>query len=358
MLKSVKNNIGKFQHLVILFVWILIFAMPVMFGDLKEGINWNHIYKIWIEYTFVFILFLLNRFILLPKLFFKEKKVTFFLVLIGSFILLVVGSYYFGANSHFSPQEEIPPFGNQPMPFPPLPQMRPDFIPPFANLLILAILIVGFDTGLIISVKWIQLEQNKLQLEKENLETKMAFLQNQVSPHFFMNTLNNIHALVDISSEEAKDSIIKLSQMMGYMLHESQTEKISVQKEMEFIKNYVELMKIRFTEDINIELNIPENLPPVLIPPFLTISFIENAFKHGVSYEEPSSIYITFHFTNNRMYFEIKNTIQNKQSKKNNSGIGLVNTKNRLNLIFGSSYELLIEQLPQKIYSVKLNIPI
>lgn len=353
-----KNSIGKFQLLMILFVWVLIFTIPLLFSDMKNGIEWNHIFKIWSEYLIVFVIFLFNRFVLVPKLFFKNLSL-YFVALVFSILILVIAIYFYGQFELFSHVRNFPPPPeNMDMPMPPPKGIEKEFIPPYANLLILSILMIGFDTGLLISVKWLQLEQNKLYLEKENAKSKMAFLQNQISPHFFMNTLNNIHALVDINSEDAKEAIIKLSRLMGYILYETKVENISIEKEMNFVRSFVELMRIRFTDDVNIELNIPDQLPAVLIPSLLTISFIENAFKHGISYEENSFVKINFEFTDNKMIFEISNTSHSKKTKNDNSGIGIKNTRKRLNLIYGSNYDLVIEETPDKIFKVKLNIPI
>ncbi len=217
---------------------------------------------------------------------------------------------------------------------------------------------IGFDAGLSFAGKWLQAEQNKIILEKENVENKMAFLQNQVSPHFFMNTLNNIHALVDIDTEEAKEAIIRLSNMMAYMLYESQTEKISIQKEINFIKSYVELMKLRFSEEVEIKLEIPEKLPEISVPPLLTISYIENAFKHGISYESPSFIHLAYTFTDKQLGFELKNSNHAKQNNSTNSGIGLQNAQKRLDLLFKNNYSLKMSSKTDKEFTIKLNIPL
>ncbi len=274
-------------------------------------------------------------------------------------MLLILVSYFF-ENTNTPPNNALQPM-RPPIDRPPgsHPGKGPrEFIPPFGNLLIITILMIGFDAGLSFSGKWLQAEQNKIILEKENMENKMAFLQNQISPHFFMNTLNNIHALVDIDTEEAKEAIIRLSQMMAYMLYESQTEKISIQKEIIFIKSYVELMKLRFPEEVDVKLSIPETLPDINVPPLLTISFIENAFKHGVSYEESSFIHIKYIVKKDKMYFEIQNSDHSKREKDKNSGLGLENAQKRLALIYNNNYELLISKDVRNIFKVNLNIPV
>lgn len=357
-----KGKIVNVQYLIVVFVWVLIFASPILFGENGYTIVWPHILKIWREYCLILFIFLLNHFILVPYLFFRGRRLLYFVSLI-SIVTLFIGGLYFvylytqptGINSALA---SIPPPHGHGQIVPPPTRGEAQFIPPYANLLVMVILILGFDTGLILSNKWIQSEQNKLLLEKESIANKMSFLQNQISPHFFMNTLNNIHALVDISVDEAKASIIKLSHLMDYMLYESQTERIFLHREIEFIESYVELMRLRFTDEVTINMHVPENMPKVSIPPLLTISFIENAFKFGISYEEPSYINMSFSFKDNQMCFEIENTIHIRKEIKSGSGIGLKNARNRLELIYPENHSLIVEQLPGNLFAVKLNIPI
>ena len=355
-----KHRIGRGQLLIIAFVWLLLFAIPILFGDHPNGINWVHIRKIWMEYLVVFAIFILNRLLLIPHLFFKGKKTWYFasvLVIIALFITMV----FIQSKNMQRPPKPVPQaqFEEAPAFRPHLPGPRPrEFIPAYGNLLILTILLIGFDSGLLFFSKWMQSEQNKLKAEKESIKNKMDFLQTQISPHFFMNTLNNIHALVDIDTEEAKQSIIKLSQMMDYMLYESQTSTIALKQEINFIKSYVELMKLRFTEEIDILLDISPVLPAVKIPPLLTISFIENAFKYGISYEAPSFIHIRIDVNDTRLNFDIRNSVHRRADKKKNSGIGIENARKRLDLIYGNSYELKIMDENKDVFEVKLNIPL
>jgi LytS/YehU family sensor histidine kinase len=228
----------------------------------------------------------------------------------------------------------------------------------FMDVIIISFLVVGFNTAVKLVFKR-QEEEQKIEVQKKmHIQTELSLLKQQISPHFFLNTLNNIHALVDISSEQAKESIIRLSELMGYMLYESQTEKISLQKEMNFVRSYVELMRIRFTDEVDIELNIPGNLPKVSIPPLLTISFIENAFKHGISYEDHSYVHIDYRFSENHMSFTIENNVHGDDAGNTNSGIGISNARNRLDLIYGDTYELKINELPGRTFSVILELPL
>ena len=314
-----KNRIKYIQPTIMTFIWVLLFSIPLLFGDFQDEINWEHILKIWTEYALLFGIFLINRLILVPFLFYKGKRVAYFATAFA-LVLFLFGVLFFSADNGQKHNPNKPPMERPndmglrehptPHDLPPhdLPPPR-EPIPPFANLLILSILIIGFDTALNVTIRWIQSEQKRVQIEKENTENQLVFLRNQISPHFFMNTLNNIHALVDYNTLKAKDSIIKLSHMMGYMLYETEGKNVLFEKEIQFINSYVELMQLRYTNKVKINLQIPEILPSVSIPPLLFISFIENAFKYGISYQNPSYVNIRFSFMENNMNFEIENSV-------------------------------------------------
>ena len=128
------------------------------------------------------------------------------------------------------------------------------------------------------------------ELEHNNLQTELDYLKYQINPHFFMNTLNNIHALVDIDTEKAKQTIVELSRLMRYVLYESNNRLISLSKELQFLNHYIELMRIRYTDKVRIYVSFPTDTGEVQVPPLLFVSFVENAFKHGVSYQHASFV--------------------------------------------------------------------
>ncbi|MDX8340352.1 histidine kinase [Draconibacterium sp. IB214405] len=224
--------------------------------------------------------------------------------------------------------------------------------------LLICTLVVGFNLAIKLAITK-QFEEQKLKdLQKEKLETELAFLRNQLSPHFFMNTLNNIHALIDVNSGDAKDSVIRLSKLMRYLLYESDEEKTSLKKEIEFIKSYVDLMKLRYTEEVKIELSFPENIPSVKIPPMLFTSLLENAFKHGVSYQKDSFVKIAVETEDLFLIFRISNTKNgNTNLKKEYSGIGLENLKKRLDLIYGTNYSL-IKNETDTLFEISIKLPV
>ncbi len=367
-----KTKRGILRHseiLVILAIWLVIIAMPVLLFQRNDTINWSNVFVAWVGVLPFLLLFLVNHFLLIPFLFFKKSKALYFL----SALSLVVGFTFTTwfmekGNADFRPKplpgmRQLPPshIENQQLPDRPPHQgqqgRNPIPFPPFVNTFIIAMLVIGFDTGLRMIFRWSKLEQEKTLLEKENVQNQLAFLRTQVSPHFFMNTLNNIHALIDVNSEEAKDSIIKLSKLMRHLLYESQGEKTSLKKEIEFIKSYVNLMKLRFSDKVKISVVVPDLIPEKDIPPLLFTSVIENAFKHGVSYSSASFINIKISTPENKLQVMIANSKTAQNDENDENGIGLENTRKRLELIYPGKFDFRIVD-NEKDFTVIISIPL
>ena len=232
--------------------------------------------------------------------------------------------------------------------------MRPNTIT-FINLTI-AILLIGFNLTIKLFIKSLRDEEVLKDLEHQKLESELQYLKYQLNPHFFMNTLNNIHALIDIDSQKAKTSIIELSKLMRYVLYESNKDYIELTKEITFLQNYIELMRLRFTESLNIQTDFPLIVPEVKIPPLLLISLLENAFKHGVSYREASFIHICLKIDDGNLIFKCSNS-KHRTKKDEHHGVGLENVKKRLQLLFGNNYTYTINKNENE-YNVSLNIPL
>ena len=174
-----------------------------------------------------------------------------------------------------------------------------------------------------------------------------------------MNTLNNIHALVDIDPERAKSSIVVLSKMMRYVLYEGNKKLIPLGREIGCLNNYVALMRMRYTDRVSISLDLPqpaegEDRQPV-VPPLLFITFVENAFKHGVSYQRDSFIDISIEQQDDRVLFSCRNSIAHLANSEK-GGVGLANVGKRLQLIYGTDYDLQMAD-EDGVYSVKLLLP-
>ena len=196
------------------------------------------------------------------------------------------------------------------------------------------------------------------QIEKHALERQLQYLKYQVNPHFLMNTLNNIHALVDIDPERAKTSIVELSKLMRYVLYEGNNRLTPLSREVQFLNNYVRLMSMRYSDNVRISLDVPEVLPDSLLPPLLLIIFVENAFKHGISYRTKSFVEISLQPHGDRLLFNCRNSRQQKPQDENmKGGVGLSNVRRRLDLLFPGNYTLDIKE-QEDTYTVCLDIPL
>jgi LytS/YehU family sensor histidine kinase len=191
-----------------------------------------------------------------------------------------------------------------------------------------------------------QIEKLQKELEKEKLNSELAFLKNQISPHFFFNTLNNIYSLIGINAEDSQKAVLKLSKLMRYLLYESEKGDSKLSTEIEFMNNYIDLMKLRMNEKVALNVSLPADYDDRSIPPLLFIPFIENAFKHGISYREKSFIEISFLVTPDSLSFRCANSLfkSRDESDSGHSGIGLENVRKRLGLLFPGKHDLKINK--------------
>ena len=239
----------------------------------------------------------------------------------------------------------------KPTPFP-----YPPFVLRYLIHFIIAFLMVGFNIAIKLFFKSFRDEEMLKELEHQRLQSELEYLKYQINPHFFMNTLNNIHALVDIDTGKAKSTIVELSKLMRYVLYEASNRTILLSREIQFLDNYIALMKLRYTGRVRIECCMPDEVPEVQIPPLLFISFVENAFKHGVSYQEESFIRVFMSVEDGRLAFRCSNS-NHGRSVEQHHGIGLENIRKRLRLLFGQDYTLSINERDDS-FNVLLIIPL
>jgi two-component sensor histidine kinase len=424
MKRPINGKLFKYSEaLILVFIWMVIFIGPVVISKNDNYFDWNQAVSASMKLFPFFILSIINHFVLVPYLFFR-KKYYYFLTALPLLIVFTYIFSFLQRNEDilerplfdlvekennietppfdFPEKEnnrerppfdfaekdnnmERPPFDQEPHPresrhgapfhtpeeiddfsdsensLRPLPPgQKPGELPLFFSSIIIGLLILGFDTGILTIFKWTYSEREREKLEKEKVKSELAFLRNQVSPHFFMNTLNNIHALIDMDTEEAKEAIIRLSKLMRHLLYDSSKDSINLEEEIGFIQSYVELMKLRYTEKVKVKLFINTIAPSIKIPPLLFTALIENAFKYGVSYQNESFIYITLSTIENQLIFIIQNSIsyaKRDENKKTSTGIGLENTKKRLNIIYKDQYEMKIDE-NNDIFTVSLKLPI
>jgi len=243
---------------------------------------------------------------------------------------------------------------NRRMPIPGQPLIQ------FINTLFISLLVAGFNTAIAVTNRWFTEEQARKDIEKEHMQSELAFLQNQVSPHFFMNTLNNIHALIELDQKLAQNAVLKLSEMMRYLLYESGRGTTTLAREIEFLRSYVKLMQLRVDDSVKVSFEITEDYNNVNLPPLLFISFIENAFKHGVSYRESSSLSFKLLQNPDSLVFISENNVLTRSKTASiihHGGIGLENIKKRLDLLYGGKHQLIIDNSDNK-FIVTLIIPV
>lgn len=192
------------------------------------------------------------------------------------------------------------------------------------------------------------------ELKGENLEQQLECMRYLVRPHFFMNTLNYIHTLVDIDSKKSKEIIVELSKMMRYVLYEGNKRYVHLYYELEFIQHYVILVRLRYIDKIRISLDLPQRVPNRQIPPLILFSIIENAFKHGISYQRESFVEVSVSTEDDKLKFTCCNS-KVDQLIEEGSGEVLANIRKRLNLLYGPNYSFRTEDTPDA-FSVELVI--
>lgn len=304
------------------------------------------------------LLFYLTYFFLVPRLYLNNRKLYFYIS-----VLLAIG-FLFGATELISNwifpddlliqqmdmiREKIAAEGlkfNGPSP-----SMR------YLNSIFASFLISALAMGIRVTEAYSEKEKQNRELEKEKLTADLGLLKNQVSPHFFFNTLNNIYALIESGSPDAGTAVLKLSKMMRYVLHDSEENKVTLDQELEFMNHYIDLMRLRLSEKVKVSVDFRPHSGEIGIPSMLFISFIENAFKHGISYREPSFIEISLRTSASDLIFSCINSRFTEQDHNaaESSGIGLENVKKRLNLIFPGRHVLEISDNPAT-FSVLLTI--
>ena len=372
------------ETIIYLALWLLMFMAPVLSLGIRTAysddisFDWNEVMMVWREYIPFFMVFLIHNHLLAPILVYRQRKWAY----VGMCIVIVCIFQVYQCNHRpnfkdhrrfrhemmeqrrqLEPRDEpgdyrphrIPRFEDRPDrrrgERPPLFMGQHDIIA-----IVILLLMMGMNIGIKLYFKQRGDRKRLEQLEKENLEQQLEYLKYQINPHFLMNTLNNIHALVDIDPEKSKQTILELSKMMRFVLYEGNKQVVPLDREIAFLQNYIQLMKLRYTDKVKITVDVPKNLPNKEVPPLMFITFVENAFKHGVSYRQASFIDIAISIGEDKLVFDCRNSRIPKEDDKH-GGVGLANVKKRLELIYGNRYTLDIKD-EQDTYTVKLSLPL
>lgn len=346
----------KQETIIYTIVWFVIFLAPLsefLVNYDPEHPFWikNGLLDTWVHMLFFFIAFLIHNHILAPMLV-KHKQVTKYIV--GC--VVVIALFQTVQCIHKPNHQPLGPHPVNPVEIEPPP---PDGPPPIhrhdITMFILVIMMIGANLGVKTYCQNEEEKKHLAKLKEQSLKQELEYLRYQINPHFIMNTLNNIHALVDIDPEQAKDSIVDLSRMMRYLLYDSDNHCVSLNSAIIFLKKYLNLMKLRYMDTVNINLDVPSSCSEdVALVPLVFIPFVENAFKHGVGIGKPSTIDISIEHKDDRLLFHCHNT--KSHAKHEYGGVGLSNVTKRLELIYGSDYSLDINDEDDS-YDVRLDLP-
>lgn len=333
------------ENRIYLMIWFLGFALPVLLSTGGFRIDWDRVGREEVRILPFFIIFLVNNFVLFR--YFREKNYPAYFIMATGIILFIsfLSTFDFIVLDSWNLRPE--PRGKRDLMF---------LLNTFIYNIVFASLVIGMNNSVKLTFHWLEVRRKAEQLQKENLSNQLLLLQHQISPHFLMNTLNNIHALIDLNGEKAKTAVIKLSKLMRVLLYEQ--EKYTLASEIGFIGDYIELAKIRVDDNVRITFTFPEPIPAIRIPPLLFVSFVENAFKHGIRAIGKSFIEISFE--TNAGHLEV--TVYNSKGyivkqDAGNGRIGLDNCKQRLDLVYGNKYTLEVTETSES-FRVKIKIPI
>ena len=387
LLKTTKMNYRK-EHIIYTLLWIVLYLSPVMSMYMRMSTNphidfsWEEILNAWKFNTVWVVLFSIHNFLLAPILIIKRRTWLYTALAMLLLAVTMCTLYVMRPDHRMRHPKSLPPteckqcntdkecpeceydrpYSNDPERrkpemrlFSPMPLFGPgEMVAVFGGLLLM-----GMNLGVKLYFRSQEATEALTQIEKHALERQLQYLKYQVNPHFFMNTLNNIHALVDIDPERAKASIVELSKLMRYVLYEGNNKLTPLSREEQFLRNYVQLMSMRYnTGNVSISLDAPDVLPDSMLPPLLLVIFVENAFKHGISYRTKSFVEISLQPHADRLLFSCRNSRPEiKHDENMKGGVGLSNVRRRLDLLFPNDYTLDIKE-EEDTYTVKLEIPL
>lgn len=335
---------------------IIVIIIPLYLNNVFGAGDSHRLYQFYVHTFSAVIIFYLGYLWLVPKIFLQDKKALYLIILVG-IILITYGITNFINDTLLSDAVRDAQFLEN------YKKVTGEKTPPpfkvfgFFNHVVASILISGFAMGLAVMEKLKENEKKQKELEKEKLNSELAFLKNQVSPHFFFNTLNNIYSLIGIDGPTAQDSVLKLSKLMRYLLYESEHGQTQMSHEIDFMNNYIDLVKLRLNPRVELHIEFPQKFQDFTIPPLLFVPFIENAFKHGINSRDRSFINIRMKIENEQISFIAENSMgkSSQTGDLQHSGIGLENVRKRLALLFPDKHELVIKQ-DETVFQVQLSI--
>ncbi|MEQ9307988.1 MAG: sensor histidine kinase [Balneolaceae bacterium] len=309
-------------------VWCILIALPLFFtnrafaNDESEILFWVPL-PFWITIGLLIVIFYLNYYVFIPQFLFPRKYAFYAIILVGLFLIFIEAPRAIADLVVSKPPERL----NREVAEVVFPIL-------FSNVFLMYIAVFFSSIALRLSSRWFETEE-------ERHRVQMSYLTSQISPHFLFNTLNSIYGLAIVKAPKAADMVGKLSEMMRYTLDSSRNEMVPLTKELDYLRGYIELQKVRLDENIETDILIEEDENGKQIAPLILLPFIENAFKYGVNAEQNSKIKIHIKLNEQDLKLTVFNNkvdVDSQHLKK--SGFGIENTKKRLNLIYPERHEL------------------
>jgi len=317
--------------------WAVVIIVPLFFHGSND--SWHTIFNRYMRSLggplAYLLVFYLNYLWIVPRYLLKKKNWKMFALMnvlaICAGLLVMNGWHYVGEQ--FFP-DLVEKANHKPM------KKHPPLLPRYFYSIIVLMLFIAMAVAVRMIQRWQHIEDARREAEAARVEAELSNLRNQLNPHFLLNTLNNIYALIAFNQDKAQTAVGELSKMLRHMLYEDQQDFVPLYKEADFMKNYIELMKIRVTDNVKITTDInvqPNDATP--IAPLIFISLLENAFKHGISPQGSGEITMKLAQEQGDVTCEIRNTYYPKrENDKSGSGIGLEQVRRRLELIYPERY--------------------
>ena len=371
------------EYIIYLLFWSVLLLSPLFGALIKSAFykddtfmpTMDELVAFWGFLLPAIILFFINNNILMPFLLYKKKGRHFVLYLLFVVVVSTIVFIAFPVNEPAFWQGMSPGVDMLP-PFPPfdVSPVAEQLPPPFVGerdvwmffshrnnvRILLALFVLVFNVCVRMLFFSIRRDESITALEKEKLRSELEYLKYQINPHFFMNSLNNIHALIDMDKDKAQAAVQDLSGLMRYVLYEKSSMFVPLEKEIQFLQNFIELMRLRYTDKLQVDTCFTPEPQGVFVPSLLLMQFVENAFKHGVTYTKKSyiNVSLTIDDAGENVVFTCRNTLPVAAAKEHaTGGIGIENTRKRLELLYGGRVSLQIGETDGW-YGVELKIPI
>lgn len=332
--------------------WILVFTI-IQYLVMQEPIALNPV-KQFFTWGLLIGLFYLNYLVFVPLLFPQKRLILYLLICSTSLVVIFFSVKYLTARFpdtiNFSAHAQLSLSSSNYS----TSEFRYD-LPTHAGTLgiIVGFMILAISTSIRVTQNLYLNEEQRKEIQNEKLSAELLFLKSQINPHFFFNTLNSIYYLAHTKSDQSPVAILKLSEIMRYIIYEAVKDKVPLAKEMDYIQNYIDLQRLRLNDNVSIEFVVHLGSQNYQIGPMLLIPFVENAFKHGIDYTQTTTISISAIMEDKTLHFCVKNpNIQQNRVNLVSSGVGLKNVKKRLELLYPSNFQLFIRE--EQLFTVDL----